>query len=187
MDLSSLLPSDWPTGLGLLPPRETVTAALVSATATLALIAVFARRLPLGRPSAPGAAEAPSAAGACDFLLNGSSVKPLSEPARALLDDLGQSPSRMAALSAHLSRDCPEVQARIEALVLYGTGFRVHCTRADGSVYEVVGQARGGSGHLSMRQPSDDARALQEAQTALQRAGEEARFLRDVLDEAPVL
>ena len=36
MDLSSLLPSDWPTGLGLLPPRETVTAALVSATATLA-------------------------------------------------------------------------------------------------------------------------------------------------------
>ena len=187
MDLSSLLPSDWPTGLGLLPPRETVTAALVSATATLALIAVFARRLPLGRPSAPGAAEAPSVAGACDFLLNGSSVKPLSEPARALLDDLGQSPSRMAALSAHLSRDCPEVQARIEALVLYGTGFRVHCTRADGSVYEVVGQARGGSGHLSMRQPSDDARALQEAQTALQRAGEEARFLRDVLDEAPVL
>ncbi|HPG22224.1 MAG TPA: PAS-domain containing protein [Amaricoccus sp.] len=187
MDLSSLLPSGWPTGLGLLPPRETVTAALVSATATLALIAVFARRLPLGRPSAPGAAEAPSAAGACDFLLNGSSVKPLSEPARALLEDLGQSPSRMAALSAHLSRDCPEVQARIEALVLYGTGFRVHCTRTDGSVYEVVGQARGGSGHLSMRQPSDDARALQEAQTALQRAGEEARFLRDVLDEAPVL
>ena len=77
-------------------------------------------------------------------------MKALSEPARALLEDLGQSPSRMAALSAYLSRDCAEIQAKIEALVLYGTGFRIHCTRTDGSVYEVLGQARGGSAHLSV-------------------------------------
>ena len=162
-----------------------MTAALVSAVATLALVLVLrpAAADRARRPVAPGRARD----GACDFLINGASVKPLTEPARALLDSLGAGGPRLAALTAHLAADCPDLQPDLEALVLYGTGFRHHCPRGDGTAFEIVGEPRGGAAFLSIRPASEEARALRETQTELGRAAAELRFLRDVLDRAPVL
>src|SRR5690606_30899372 len=96
-------------------------------------------------------------------------------------------PSASAALAAHLDEDCPGIQRQIEALVLYGTPFREHVTRRDGSPCEIAGRPEGDVAHLTIRQPTDDTRALQDARAALTRTGEELRFLRDVVDQAPVL
>ena len=71
--------------------------------------------------------------------------------------------------------------------MLYGTGFRHHCPRGDGTAFEIVGEPRGGAAYLSIRAASEEARALKDAEAALARAGAELRFLRDVLDRAPVL
>ena len=87
----------------------------------------------------------------------------------------------------HLAADCPDIQPDLEALVLYGTGFRHHCPRGDGTAFEIVGEPRGGAAFLSVRPASEEARALRETQTELARSVGEMRFLRDVLDHAPVL
>lgn len=185
MDIFSLSPGDW------LPPEtpETLIAALVSALATLALVLAFARWLPLAR-GAGGRAEA-EMPGACDYLINGSSVKPLTEPGRALLDSLGSGANgtggRLAALTAHLAAARPGLQAELEALVLYGTAFRHHCPRGDGTAVEIVGEPRGGAAFLSIRPASEEARALKDTEAALDRSQGELGFLRDVLDRAPVL
>ena len=71
--------------------------------------------------------------------------------------------------------------------MLYGTGFRHHCPRGDGTAFEILGEPRGGAAYLSIRPASEEARALKDAEAALDRAGAELRFLRDVLDRAPVL
>lgn len=167
---------------------ETLVAALVSAMATLALVLAFARWLPLARGAARRVeAEVP---GACDYLINGSSVKALTEPGRALLDglDAGRGAGgRLAALTAYLAAARPGLHTDLEALVLYGTGFRHHCPRGDGTAVEIVGEPRGGAAYLSIRPASEEARALKDAEAALERCQGELGFLRDVLDRAPVL
>lgn len=164
---------------------ETLIAALVSALATLGLAMAFARWMPLAR-GAGGRAEAETP-GACDYLINGSSVKPLTEPGRALLDGLGGTGGRLASLTGHLAAARPGLQAELEALVLYGTAFRHHCPRGDGTAVEIIGEPRGGAAFLSIRPASEEARALKDAEAALERCQGELGFLRDVLDRAPVL
>ena len=83
--------------------------------------------------------------------------------------------------------DRPGIQAEIEALVLYGSGFRHHVARSDGSAQEIVGEPRGGAAWLSIRPASEEARALRDTEAALDRASTELGFLQDVLDRAPVL
>ena len=184
MDVSDLTLADWPALGGLGEAPEALTAALISAVATLGLILFFAPRLPIARG---GAHPARRDAATCEFLINGASVKPLTEPARALLDSLAPGGPRLAALTVHLAGDCPDIQPDLEALVLYGTGFRRHCPRGDGTAFEVVGEPRGGAAFLSVRPASEEARALRETETELGRAVAEMRFMRDVLDHAPVL
>jgi PAS domain-containing protein len=166
----------------LLDLPQGALAALVSAVATLALMALLGPRA-----RRPAAAAAPGAGGACDFLVDGASLKALTEPARALLDGLPGGGPRLAALAAHYAADCPTLRADLEALVLYGAGFRHHCPRGDGTACEIVGEPRGGAAWLSIRPASEDARALADAEAGLARAGGELRFLRDVLDRAPVM
>ena len=174
-------PFAWP----VLDLPEGALAALVSAVATLALAAILGPRLSFARAGRPAAA-APGGS-ACDFLINGASLKALTEPARALLDGLPAGGPRLAALAAHYAADCPTLRGDLEALVLYGAGFRHHCPRGDGTAYEIVGEPRGGAAWLSIRPASEEARALADAEAALARAGGELRFLRDVLDRAPVM
>lgn len=186
MDFSAFLRTDWAALAAMARPPESVFAALVSATATLALLVAFRHRLAPLRGKAKADAD-PDALGHCDFTINGSTLKPMSGRARALLEGLGAGGARLTALSNYLARDCPGVRADIEALVLYGTGFRHHCPRSDGSTVEILGEARGGAAFLSIRPASDDARALQDARAALERAASEAGFLRSVVDSAPVM
>jgi PAS domain-containing protein len=183
MDLSRFTLSGWPSFTLPGEAADALVAAGVSAVATLALVVAFAPRLRLAHRGGPARAAAD---GSCDYLIQGTSVRPLTEAARALLDSL-PSGGRLAALSAHLAVDCPEVQADLEALVLYGAGFRHHCPRSDGTAFEVVGEPRGSAAHLSIRPASEEARALREAQAELARAVTELQFLRDVIDRAPVL
>jgi PAS domain-containing protein len=182
MDLSRFTLPD----LSPLAVPEGLVAALVSAVATLVLVAGFAPRLVGARPGR-AADPTPRDAASCDFLIDGSSLKALSEPARALVDGLPAGGSRLAALAAHYAADCPDLQADIETLVLYGVGFRHHCPRGDGTAFEIVGEPRGGAAYLSIRAASEEARALNDAETALARAGSELGFLRDLLDRAPVM
>ncbi len=181
MDLPTIALGEWLPG----ETPQTLIAALVSAVVTLVLVVAFARWLPLAR-SAARRAE-PEVPGACDYLINGSSVKPLTEPARALLDGLGGSGGRLAALTVYLSGARPGLQAELEALVLYGTAFRHHCPRGDGTAIEILGEPRGGAAFLSIRPASEEARALKDTEAALERSQQELGFLRDVLDRAPVL
>jgi PAS domain-containing protein len=158
-----------------------VWAAFVSASATLGLVLGFAPRRSSRRDVAAADASA------CEFLVDGSAVQPLGEPARALLDSLGPAASRLAALRKHLERDCADIQGSIEALVLYGTGFHHHCVRPDGTAIEISGVPQGGAARLAIRPASEQARALEDAGRALERARAEARFLRAALDRAPML
>ena len=161
---------------------DAVTAALVSATATIGLVAGFSRRLRAGAVPA-----APDESTASEFLIEGASVKPLTAAARRVLEALAPGGSRLAALGRHFALDCPDLADDLEALVLYGRPFRHQCLRGDGSAFEIVGEPRGGAARLSIRPASEDARALRETRAALARASEERDFLRGVLDRAPVL
>ena len=149
MDLTDLTVAGWPLLAQLGDVPEAVTGALVSAVATLALMLFFAPRLPIagGRRSR----SAPGETAACDFLINGAGVKPLTEPARALLESLDPRMPKLAALSVHLSANCPALQPDLEALVLYGAGFRHHCPRGNGTAVEIIGEPRGGAAFLSVR------------------------------------
>ncbi len=184
MDFIGLSPVEWPL---LERAPEVIAAALISAVATLALLVAFAPRLslPRGARAAPPGEDGTS--GACEFLINGSSVKPLSEPARALADGLGAAPSRLVGLGAYLEPECPGIRPDLEALVLYGTAFRHHCVRRDGTAFEVLGEPRGAAAWLVIRPASEEARALKDAQEALARANGETAFLREVLDHAPLI
>ncbi len=71
--------------------------------------------------------------------------------------------------------------------MLYGTAFRHHCARGDGTAQEIVGEPRGGAAWLSIRPASEEARALRDTEAALERATSERDFLRGVLDRAPVM
>ena len=185
MDFSRFSLTDLPLADLIPQPSEPMIAALVSAVATLALVTAFRPRGTRRRSSVlPAEVTDPAS---CDFLINGTSLKSISEPGRALLAGLGRTGSRMAALTEHLAQDFDGIQDDIETLVLYGTGFRRHSQRRDGSTVEVLGSPRGDSAFLSIRPASEDARALQEARAALRRTGGEARFLRDVIDHAPVI
>lgn len=182
MDFSRLPLPDWSL---LASTPDTVSAALVSAVATLALLIGFAPHLPRARGRV-GLETPPADTTSCDFLIHGSSLKPLTEPARALLESLGISNARLATLGAHLASDCPSIQKDLESLVVYGTAFRHHCPRGDGTAFEILGEPRGGGAYLTIRPASEDARALKDAQIALTRAGDHTRFLREVLDRAPM-
>jgi PAS domain-containing protein len=87
----------------------------------------------------------------------------------------------------HLAADCPGIRQDVEALVLYGTPFRQHCPRGDGTTIEIVGSPRGSAALLSIRPASEEARALQDAQATLERIGAEVHFLRELADRAPVM
>ena len=185
MDLSHFSLTDWPSIAAAIDAPDTLIASLVSAVATLGLIAACGPRLPLGRRR-----RLPSAGQegiACDFLISGSSLKPLTEPGRALLESLPPEGPRLAALAAHFATDCPGLQGDVEALVIYGEGFRHLVPRADGSAYEIIGEPRGTVAHLTIRPATAEARALRDTEAALARAGGELGFLREVLDRAPVL
>lgn len=184
MDLISQTLAEWLLALRLTASEEATLAAVVSALATLLLILTFSSRLPLQRREQRRAGEDPAR---CEFRIIGTSLKPLTEPARVLLASLGPAPSRLAALTAWLARDCDDLQPKIEALILYGTAFRALCRRPDGSACEIVGQPRDGAAVLSIGVPSEDARALEESRGALTRVTGEARFLREIVDHAPVL
>jgi PAS domain-containing protein len=182
MDLSTLRIPDW-LAHGVAEVPETAWAALVSALVTLGLSALaFGRR---GRPSeAAGEGDDDSA---CDFLISGSSLRPLTGAARDLLDALGGRHAPLQALTRHLETDCPAIQDELEGLILFGMAFRRHCQRGDGTAYEVAGRPKGGAAILSIRPASAEARALDEAERALARAREEAAFQREALDRAPIL
>jgi PAS domain-containing protein len=182
MDLSTLRIPDW-LAHGVAEVPETAWAALVSALVTLGLSALaFGRR---GRPAeATGRASDESA---CDFLISGSSLRPLTGAARSLLDGLGGRHAPLQALTRHLETDCPAIQDELEGLILFGMAFRRHCQRGDGTAYEVAGRPKGGAAILSIRPASAEARALDEAERALARAREEAAFQREALDRAPIL
>jgi PAS domain-containing protein len=159
--------------------QDILWAALVSAIVTLLL----ARMLVGQRPAAlPEADE-----GACDFLLNGSALRPLTPAARGMLESIGNRHAALQTLTRHLERDCPRIQDDLEGLVLFGTSFRRHCQRPDGSAFEIAGSPRGGAALLSIRPASAEARALDEAERSLARAREETGFLRTALDRAPIL
>lgn len=183
MDVSALLSAAAPIGDAFAATPDYVWAGLASAVTTLALAQGFAPR----RPAAARPAEAGGGPGACDFLIHGGALQPLTEPARALAASFAAGAPRLAALRAHLADDCPGIEADLEGLVLYGAGFRRHCARADGSAFEVLGEPRGAAAFLSIRPASDEARALKDAESGLRRAAEEARFLRAALDRAPML
>ncbi|MER2508753.1 MAG: PAS-domain containing protein, partial [Amaricoccus sp.] len=94
---------------------------------------------------------------------------------------------RLAALGDHLEPECAGIRQDLEALVLYGTAFRHHCARRDGTAFEVLGEPRGAAAWFAIRPASEEARALKDAQDALARANGETAFLRDVLDTAPLV
>lgn len=182
--LSTMEVSEWPLAGFIARVPNYVWAALISALATLGLGAFFA---PRGR-SLPGAQPTgATSATDCDFLIRDARIAPANDPARALLDSLPPGPSKLAALSDHLAANCPHIQQDLEALILYGTAFRRHCSRSDGTLFEVAGEPRGGAAFFSIRAASTDARALKQAQDTIEQLGAEARFLREVLDQAPIL
>jgi PAS domain-containing protein len=185
MNLRSLDDLDWQSLADLGSVPDTVWAAAVAALVTLGLVAVLAPRRG-AEPAEPATAGEADAA-VCEFLVNGSTLRPTSGAARALLESLGGRKASIQALSAHLERDCPPIAEDLEALVLYGAAFRRTCQRPDGSSFEIVGRPRGGAAILTIRAASPEARALDEAERALARAGDEAAFLRQALDRAPVL
>jgi PAS domain-containing protein len=182
MDLRPLGIPDWLAN-SVADVPEAAWAALVSALVTLGLSAVaFGRR---SRQT-----EAPREGGddpACDFLINGSSLSPLTGAARALLDGLGGRHAPLQALTRHLEADCPAIQDDLEGLILFGAAFRRHCQRGDATSYEVSGQPQGGAALLSIRPASAEARALDAAERELGRVREEASFQREALDRAPIL
>ncbi|MBB5223879.1 PAS domain-containing protein [Amaricoccus macauensis] len=182
MDLPSLPLPDLASLHFLNALPETITAALVSAVATIGLIAGFSGRL-RSRP----AAAADEETAALEFLIDGASVKPLTSGARRVMEALAPGSTRLAALGRHFTTDCPNLAGDLETLVLHGTPFRHHCLRGDGSALEFAGEPRGGAARLSIRPASEDAQALREVRVALTRANEEAEFLRGVLDRAPLL
>ncbi len=184
MDFALLTLPDWPALVRITDAPEPIVAAFVSAVATLALLVGLAPRLLAPRQRSRAIASGTGAA--CEFLVNGASVKPLTEPARALLDALEAKGSRLAALSEHLAGDDGRLRKDIEALVLYGQPFRRQLPRGDGAQNEIVGTPRGGAAFLSIRPASEDARALQDARRGLDRAEVEAGFLREALDRAPI-
>lgn len=180
MELPALLTLGEAATLARAP--DYVWAAVASAVATLGLAVAFGPRRAEPRR---GAAEAPPP-GACDFLLHGSTVQPLTEAARALAASLEPGTARLAALRAHLAADVPSIDADLEGLILYGVGFARHVQRPEGA-FEVTGAPRGGAAHLSIRPASEEARAMRDAEAALKRARAEASFLAALLDRAPAL
>lgn len=185
LSISTYLP-DWlasATAIGEVP--DTVWAAMVSAVLTLALSSAF-----LGRRPEDGAEEhldPAEDATACEFLINGASLRPLSAAARALLGGLGGHQAPLQALTRHLEENCPRIGEDLEALILFGAAFRRHCLRGDGTAYEIAGEPRGAAALLSIRPATPEARALEATERALARATDEVAFHRDAIDRAPVL
>lgn len=180
MPLPPLPLPDFPHFLGTLP--EAVVGALLSAVATVGLAAMYSARVRARRAKDPV-----DASGASEFLIDGTSVKPLTAQARQVLASLAPGGTRLAALGRHFAADCPDLANDLELLVLYGSPFRHHCLRSDGTAFEIVGEPRGGAARLSIRPASEDARALRDIRATVARLTEERDLLRAVLDRAPVL
>ena len=185
MDPIDFLPSGLLSGLGEAVARspDYLWSAAASAVATLTLALAIA---PRRRARAPGADE-DDAGETCDFLIHGATVQPVTGAARALLEDLPPGGGRLAQLRAHLAGQCPGIEAELEALILYGAGFRRHCQPEGARALEIRGMPRGAAVALSIRPASEEARALRQAEAALLQARDEARFLQSALDRAPVL
>ena len=184
MDPIDLILSDLGATLARAPDH--IWAAVASAGATLLLALGLAPR----RGGPARAARAPTTedeAEACDFLIHGATIQPLTGAARTLVESFGPGGGRLARLRAHLAVDCPGIEADLEALALYGVSFRRHCQPEGAAPFEVHGAPRGGAALISIRAASDEARALREAETALRRTQDEARFLQAAFDRAPVL
>lgn len=167
-------------------PPETLLAALISSVATIALIAGFLPRARSGSRETRASSDEGSQQ-TCEFLINGGSVRAMTAPARALLEDLGSSRSKLVLLKHYLLNDCPSIQQDLDALVVDGIAFRHHCPRGDGSAIEILGEPRGSSAILSIRPASEEARALQHAEDKLKNATREIGFLRAIINSAPVL
>lgn len=186
MDLPLSGLGDWPTAALAAAVPETAWAALVSAVVTLALaLIVLPRRAAETPPLRLGPAEDPAA---CDFLINGASVRPLTAAARALIASFGTGAGApLQGLTRHLARDCASIQDDLEGLILFGEGFRRHCARPDGTSYEILGRPEGAAARLTIRTASAEARALDAAERALSHARTDIAFQREALDRAPIL
>ena len=187
MDLSRLLPPGWPRSAR----PATLPEALLAAAGQRGRDAGADRRL---RAAAALAARQPPArrgraASACDFLINGASLKALTEPARALLDGLPPGGPRLAALAAHLAADCPDAAGRPR-----GAGALRHRlppplpARRRHRLRDRRRAARRRAPASRSGPASEEARALRATPRRRSPApAPSSRFLRDVLDRAPVL
>ncbi|MEM8570372.1 MAG: PAS-domain containing protein [Pseudomonadota bacterium] len=186
MELVSEIVSVLPSFASLRQTPDTLIAALISSLATIALIVVFLpiRKLKSGDPSN---GELPDRSEVCEFVINGGSLKAATTAGRILLEDLGNSKSKLTLLKQYLQDCCPTIHQDLDALVVDGFGFRHHCPRADGSAIEIFGEPRGNAALLSIRPASEDARALQRSEDTLSQAKTEIAFLRRVVDCAPAL
>ena len=185
MDLSRFSLSGWRRSRASLSCRTASSRRWSARCATLALIAGFAPRLP-SRRRAGGAGD--RGRGACDYLINGASLKPLTEPARALLDGLPP-----GGLAARRAGGAPRRRLPGPA----GATSRRWCSTAPASATTARAATAPPSRSSASRAAAPPAcrsarRArrpgrCKDAEAALARAGAELRFLRDVLDRAPVL
>lgn len=185
MDPIDLLSPGLLSGLGAALGRvpDYLWSAAAGAAATLALAQTAAPRRTTRSPEA----EREEAGETCDFLIHGATVQPVTGASRALLDGLPPGGGRLAQLRAHLAGLCPGIESELEALILYGVGFRRHCQPEGSQALEIRGAPRGAAAALSIRPASEEARALRQAEAALLQARDEARFLQSALDRAPVL
>jgi PAS domain-containing protein len=184
MDLSFLDPAGNRTLelIGAVP--DTVWAALVSAVVTLGLAAGLLARRPVeaGDGALPG--EEPPA---CDFLVNGSSLRPLTGAARALIEGLGGRSAPLQALvriSRRTARRSPTTSRPSSSTARRSAGTA--SARTAPPTRSPAGP-RGGAAILSIRPATAEIRALDAAERALAREQAEAAFLREALDRAPIL
>lgn len=185
MDFTRFAFADW-QDIALVQYPEALVAALISAVATIVMIKGFSPTRTSSQLEGPvGVGEEDH--NTCEFLIEGNSLRAMSEPARALLAELNAGKPRLAALKEHLQEDCPSIQRDVEALVFDGTRFRHHCPKPDGTAVEIVGEPHGNAAFLSIRPASDEARALRDAQQSMETMETEIRRLNAVLDQAPIL
>ena len=175
MDLSRLLPVRWAALASGAVLRERCSPRLVSAVATLALVAGFAPRLAPRRAAGrrpPAGATAPATSSS-----TAPAVKALTEPARALLAGLPPGGPRLAALAAHLAADCPDAAGATSRRSSSTAPASATIARAATAPPSRSSASRAAAPpSLSIRAGErGGARAARDAEAALARAGGRAR------------
>lgn len=184
MDIPPSRLSDWLPVELLAAVPDTVMAALVSAVVTLGLVS----RLPGRHRHQPAAGGSPPiVAGSCDFLIEGEILRPLNDLARQMASGFASRDRTLPELLGQLAADCCRVDAEVEALVRDGISFHRHCTRNDGTAFEVLGRPEGRKLILTIRPASAEARERAGMKAALEQCRHENGFLREALDRAPLL